>query len=116
MDVCDEGNLDPLTYDPEGLRSVHGRRRNADDIRPGLLERADLSDGRLDVSGLCVRHALDGDRRAASNRHITNVNLPRLPALDGIVRVHERSSLQRPSVRLATSLRVNGRNATRDPL
>ena len=117
VDVRDERHAHLAADLAEGFRSLEGRRGDAHDVRAGVLERTDLPDRRRDVGGLRVRHALHCDRCVTAHRHVADHDLASLSAPDRGFEFHRQLPvLQRPSVRDATSLRVKGRRATRDPL
>ena len=60
------------------LPERRGRLRVGDgdarDLAPLPRERPDLRDGRADVAGVGVRHALDGDGRAPAHRHAADAD------------------------------------------
>ena len=49
---------------------------------PGLFERPHLRDRRLDVARHRVGHRLHGDRRVAADRHLADMDLAALTAVD----------------------------------
>ena len=49
---------------------------------PASLQRLDLLDRAFDVAGQRVGHRLDGDRRVAADRHLADMDLAAVAALD----------------------------------
>ena len=83
MDVGDQGEAGL-----PGDRLERGRRvlvgtRHAHDVGPGLLELADLFQGRGRITGDRVGHRLHGDRRITPYRNAPDVDLAALPTIDG---------------------------------
>ena len=56
------------------FRVVHG---DADDASPGRLKLVNLGYGRINIVGLGGTHALDSDRRAATNLYFADPYRPR---------------------------------------
>ena len=67
MDVGDEGDPDPGLDRPEGPGGLAVRHGQADDLRPGPFEPADLGRGGRDVPRVRLGHGLDDDGRAAAD-------------------------------------------------
>ena len=66
---------------------------DADDVRPGALQRLDLLDRRLRILRQGVGHRLHGDRRVATNGHVSDPDLAALAAMDVPVRPNAHHSL-----------------------
>src|SRR5437762_1667874 len=73
-------NADATSASGVGLFPV--RNSDANDVDAGRDERSDLLQRRVDVGGLRRRHRLDADRRIATDRNASQLDLPGLPALD----------------------------------
>ena len=82
MDIGDDRDLGRLDDSRKGRGRLLVWTGYPDDVGAGLLELADLVDGRRRIAGDRIGHRLHGDRRIAADRHRADVNLARLAALD----------------------------------
>jgi hypothetical protein len=86
MDVGDHRDRRVAHDRPQGLNVLVARDGDADQIRPGVGDLADLLHGRLEVGGLGLGHGLHGDRGAAPDGHAADEYL----ALRGHLAVKDR--------------------------
>src|SRR5690606_25161585 len=83
VDVRDQRDLRRLRDGPKRRRGVLVRAGDADDVRAGLLQAADLVDGRRSVGRDRIGHRLDGDGRIPPHLDRAYANLARWTARDG---------------------------------
>ncbi|OQC54204.1 MAG: hypothetical protein BWX55_00579 [Deltaproteobacteria bacterium ADurb.Bin022] len=75
MNVRNQRNPDSFLDGGNGGGGFVVRQRNPDDFAPGFFKGFNLSDGRLDISGVGVGHGLYNHRSIAADCHAPEMNL-----------------------------------------
>ena len=81
MDISDQWNIRARTNVSKCLCRFHTGHRHSDDIGASCRNGIHLGDGRVNVTGFRVRHALHRNRRISANGDIPYVYLPADSAL-----------------------------------
>ena len=82
MDVGHDRDGDILNNGLQGPGRFHIRAGNPHNVGTGFLDRLNLADGGLGVTGQCVGHGLHGYRRAAANCYVANHDLAGFPPVN----------------------------------
>src|SRR5690606_28546248 len=88
MNVGDQRQLYALLDLAEGFGGVHGGYGHPHDIGTGILQPLNLRNGRIDVTGFGVGHALHGNGCVAADRYAAHPDLASVAAFDGRLTVH----------------------------
>ncbi|MNP02481.1 hypothetical protein D3C76_943350 [compost metagenome] len=89
MDIGNQRHLNQLLDFAEGFGGIHVRHRDADDIDAGIHQAVDLRNGRGNIVGIGVGHALYGDRCITADRHRAHPDFTRFAPFDRRFAVHD---------------------------